>query len=341
MLKNCKEEDFYSLNLFVKNKLDKKIIPGFFVSSIIWAFVMTLVITVDVQNNTGINHQIWNKVIRLSQVMLVLQVLVTVFFTNLKNSFKYQRAKMIAICLVILKFSIEGYQIFFFFCADQNVPNYISNVGTAILIGGIVPLIIFIYVYVYLIKKGCFRKKGKKYSSNNAAVYVGGPLAFGIILIGGVMARHTSGNTTAIVTLICMAVIEYLMTIVLAKFFILVYCKFRFESFIEEMPQILLEENICWYKKPLLVLKSAAGWKASHKAPANALAIVYLEISMTIFIVLIIMVGIYRITTGKISDIYKLISIFTGGVGISLVLGLLIIALVLILLKLIKIIFKK
>lgn len=65
-------------------------------------------------------------------------------------------------------------------------------------------------MYISIKSKEETLKNSKKYSSNNAAVYVGELLVFGIILIGGVMARHASGYTTAIVMLICMAVLEYL-----------------------------------------------------------------------------------------------------------------------------------
>jgi len=182
-------------------------------------------------------------------------------------------------------------------------------------------------------------------------------------MLGGVLSRNLSGsnnNTSNIVyaffLLIIMAIIQYGIAMAWPEFFLLAYCKFRFAIFNEKMSKTLLTEvknskspkkNLQgikeglnrWYNKPLLALKSFAGWKVGKKAPISVLVLVWAEISAVVYILYTVLF-LFRIIVSMIS-INKMINELSTLFLPILMLGFVIEVIIIILLKFIKAISNK
>ena len=250
MLKNCDEEDFYELKSVSEDRLLPDGIAVFFCATFILGAIFALVSVNALNSSIYINHVFWIKTITANIIILIIQLIIAIFFISLKKSYGHQKVQAVLLCILSIKISIEGYQCFFLYCEDSQLPDYVGIFGRLILIGGFLFIVISTLRGVNRVKKGYFRKGGKYlYDFKNSKIYVSSPFIYGIIMLGGVLSRNLSGsnnNTSNIVyaffLLIIMAIIQYGIAMAWPEFFLLAYCKFRFAIFNEKMSKTLLTE---------------------------------------------------------------------------------------------------
>ncbi|MFL0250739.1 hypothetical protein ACJDT4_09935 [Clostridium neuense] len=361
MLKKYSESDFYELRMVSVDRLSPDGIAAFFITSFAVSAIFTLVCVCGLYKNKNITNPIWHPIINAMLMLLLIQAIIAFLYGGTKKSFKHQKFQAVWLNIVSIKMSIDMYPCYFLACEDKHAPSYMFDIGLLFLLGGFVYLILSTIRGIFRVRKGMFRKGGRYlYDFSNSKLHFSAPLIYGIILIVGNLSRNLSASSDEnsqifglVILLICSAFIQYAIAMAWPEFFLLAYCKFRFKSFIEEIPKAWLEElkedhinkNLrlnkdlrYWSKKPIAVLKSITGWELKEKAPFTALIVIYLEASMIIFAVL--MLGVIRkIIIGKIF-IYKLMELIIDAVEVSFSIGLVIIVSMLILFKLINVIFK-
>lgn len=348
MFKNCSEEDFYGFKLLLEDGYDRKISGGLWGIDV-WSFITTLVLTLELKGNVNVNNGFWTKVVLANQILLAVQIVVTIFFMNIKNSYRYQKAQAVVCYLLLLKLSVEGYQFFFLICESNKFYNKLRDTAALGFILGIILLIVSSFVYINKVKKGDFNRKNYCYRDASKYPYA---LVFGGIMIVNIIMKHSSENISTLMFLVCLIGIQYIIAVSLPKSFIYIYCKFRFKSFIEEMPDIkkekkpviikngikTMKENVFkWYKMPIRTLKSFAGWRIKEKASISALVLAYFETVIIVYVALIILF-ILGIVLGRVY-LYQLISV--PGIVFSMFVSFIVIIVMIILLKIIKVLFNK
>ncbi len=357
MLKNCNEEDFYELKSVSEDRLDPSAIGAFFILVFIIGVVMYMVSALGVSKTINVNNKFWINVVRVDMIILIVQLIIIIFFRSLKKCYGHQKIQAILLCILSIVFPVEMYQVFFIMCENRLMSDYVINFGGLILLGGLVFTVISTLRGINRVKNGHFRKDGKYlYDFKNSKIYISSPVIYGIILMAGLLSRNLSGadNSTSnsmviYFFLIIVAIIQYAIAIAWPEFFLLAYCKFRFETFNEKIPKAWLKEdikskslktNLCrWHNKPVLALKSWSGWKVKEKAPISVLVLVWVEISIVVYILLIILCAL-AVSVGSMS-VNELINKLSTMISSALIFGFIINVIIIIVLKFIKAIFNK
>ncbi|MGJ7922746.1 hypothetical protein [Neobacillus sp. LXY-4] len=241
MLRNCKEEDFYQIKIVGQGRMSPKNIIGFswavlFVSllSTIVCFAGLIPDDLDISTSAVL-------FILFNSLLFSIQFIFTLFFTFKKVVYKFQRFQSIFLSFLGIKFSFDFYQGFFGVCEAFNSPSYIRNTGLFLMGGGVILLIISTMRAFKRVSQGELRQGGKGlYDFHNSKGYVSMPIIFGVTMFSGALARFFSDMSTdisALAALFFAVLLQYSLALALPEFFLLMYCKFRFESFNVKMPK--------------------------------------------------------------------------------------------------------
>lgn len=236
MLKQSKENDFYILKQTATGRLSPNQMTGFFWGAFVFSAIM-----IAVSYNAALSNNVsttWTIFIQVYVVILAIQFLFTLFYSNTKNAYMFQKLQVYLLCIVLFKISIEMYLIYFLSIDDRNAPYYMVTIGVLMLIGGILYLIISTYRGINRVKKGEFKNGGKGlYNFQQSKGYISLPIIYGVSVIGGMLARSLSGTNGAfqiievLLPLLIAVFLQYSIAMIWPEFFLLAYCKKRFTSF--------------------------------------------------------------------------------------------------------------
>jgi hypothetical protein len=241
MLSKFKEIDFYQIKSVSLGRLSPNNVSGFFWGGFVLSTVTTIVAFAGISTISTEISTFMTLMVLLSLILWVFQFFFTLFFTIRKIAYKFQRLLSVYLSLIGFKVSIDFYQDFFGVCEVFNSPWYIKTTGTILFLGGIILLIISTMRAVRRVKQGELRKEGRGlYNFQNSKGYVSVPIIFGVTMFGGAAARFFSDMSTdisALGILFFAVLLQYSVAMALPEFFLLTYCKFRFESFKVKMPK--------------------------------------------------------------------------------------------------------
>jgi uncharacterized membrane protein YidH (DUF202 family) len=171
----------------------------------------------------------------ISLLLLPFQLIFTVLFSSKKIAIKFQKLYSVFLSCIAFKLSIDMYQIFFVYCDTRFTSSYFQKIGLILLFGGILFLVFSTLRAVKRVKQGELRNNGKGlYDFQNFKGYVSVPIIFGVTMLGAAAGRYFSDMSTDITVLIALlfcVVLQYSLALALPEFFLVTYCKFRFESF--------------------------------------------------------------------------------------------------------------
>jgi type III secretory pathway component EscS len=246
MFTALKEDDF----TVIKNVAKGRLVPGgisvFSLGALGYGGVILLVTNFAVGYSRFITNPLWPDIIKILLALLIIQALFTFFFLKEKNAYRFQFTQAVFLCIVSFKMSIEMYFVYFLIYEDRDSPVYMAHLGVIALLAGLVVLIISIIRAVGLVKKGGFGLGGQglfKYRKGYWLI----PLLFGAVILSysviGRMVSIIKSDLTLILSLsfplmLCV-VIQYGIAMAWPEFFLLAYCKRRFESFKVKLPKRL------------------------------------------------------------------------------------------------------
>ncbi|ADU31804.1 hypothetical protein [Evansella cellulosilytica] len=309
MLSAYKKEDFFLLEDVAYDRIHPARIFIFFWGVLGASAVVTAVTSFATSYSIYIQAPHWENIVTINYLLLCIQFLVTVFFSFPKTFYRFQRIQMIFVCLFSLKLSIDFYQFIFLIREDRGLPILIDYGMLLIILGGIVFLLFSIARSIKRVKQGHFRHGGKGlYNFQQSKGYVSLPIIFAASMIGGLVARasfETSfGELTELLFFIVVTVvIQYGIAMAWPEFLLIAYCKFRFPSFIVPEEKVDNKKSIkpnanrkkqlqvnqyplsYWFFRPLTVFRSRASLVSGEKAPFLAVVIVWLQLTLLIFIV--------------------------------------------------------
>lgn len=243
-MKNLKEEDFYELKCVAEDRMRPDAIPPFlWAASILSLLPSSFLMVIAIKNNGAL----WWCLAVLNILFFVVQFLNACFFSSLKRCFRFQKYAAIATCISAFVVSIDFYFIFYCISVFEVNDKIMTIAGILLMIGGFVFLIASTIRAIKRVEKGALRKGGKLlYDFQQRKGKVNFPLIYAATVWGGVIARAFSnkdGNDmfSVVFSMTISALIQYAMALALPEFFLMVYCKFRFDSFIVEMPPNVIE----------------------------------------------------------------------------------------------------
>ncbi|SHI72573.1 hypothetical protein SAMN05444401_1471 [Clostridium amylolyticum] len=239
MLKKYKEADFYLLEDVARGRLSPDGISAFFIPSLVFSGILTLVLLNGIKNNINITTPIWPTILKGNFYFFLIHLLITIFFLKEKNYIKFQKLQVVLLNIIIYFISVGFYQVFFLACEDKRAPSYMVRSGMILLLGGFIFLIISTIRAIYRVKQGKFRRgREGMFNFKQSKLYVSSPFVFGLVMLSGTFARSFSGSYDMrkiipglmFMLLLC-AFVQYGMALAIPEFFLVTYCKFRFKSF--------------------------------------------------------------------------------------------------------------
>ncbi|MBL5766993.1 hypothetical protein B5V88_07525 [Heyndrickxia sporothermodurans] len=252
MLKECVEDDFYELRMVAVDRLSPDGISVFFWGAFAISAVVTSVLDLGI---FGSSHHVtsifWVIIANVSIVLLITQLLFTFLYSKEKYAYRFQRLQSILLSIISLKTSTEFYLALLIFCMGKNVPNNIRTTAIILCIGGLIYLIVSTIRGIQRVRKGEFRKGGKGlYNFAQSKAQISFPIVFGVTMLGGSIFKVLSDSSVSFgpllqlyfFLLLCV-VFQYAVAFAWPEFFLLTYCKFRFDSFIIPMPKRPIKEN--------------------------------------------------------------------------------------------------
>ncbi|WP_257349848.1 hypothetical protein [Pseudalkalibacillus decolorationis] len=251
MLKQCSEEDFYKIDIVSIDRLSPDRIPVFFWAAFIISGIMTAVVNFGSGYSIYVNNPIWPIIVKVLIAFLVIQFIVAVFFTSEKNYYKYQKLQCVLLSIFSLKLSVDIYPVYFLLCEDRDAPNFMTTTAIFLALGGLIYLIISTIRGIKRVQKGELRKDGRGlYNFKQSKAHVSLPIIFGATMLGGAIVRTLSNTPNNFGTMIelffflflCVS-LQYAIAFAWPEFFLLTYCKFRFESFHVPMPNRLKDSG--------------------------------------------------------------------------------------------------
>lgn len=248
MLKNCNEADFYELKSVANGRLSPDSISSFFWVSFIISGISTLVVTVGSGSMMFISDA-WLQFIRMDIYILLVHLLIAIFFSSTKNTYKFQRVQSILLPFFALKLSLDFYKVYFLACEDRLVPGYMWTTGFVLIGGGLVYLVLSTWRAVRRVKKGAFRRGGKLlYDFQTSKGHISLSFVIGATIFGGSIIKAISSNGEGLVEIYVLlgafALMQYLIAMAWPEFFLITYCKFRFESFLKKPPTKLADKGV-------------------------------------------------------------------------------------------------
>ncbi|MFZ7946302.1 MULTISPECIES: hypothetical protein [Bacillaceae] len=248
MLKNSNETDFYELKSVAYGRLSPTRISSFFWVSFIISGISTLVVTVGSGSMMFISDA-WLQFIRMDIYALLIHLFIAIFFSFTKNAYKFQKLQAILLTIFSLKMSLDFYKVYFLACEDRLAPGYMWTTGFVLIGGGLIYLVLSTLRAISRVKKGAFRKGGKLlYDFQTSKGHISLSFVIGATILGGSIIKAVSAGGNGLmevyVLLGAFALVQYLFAMAWPEFFLIAYCKFRFDSFLKKPPTVLTDRGV-------------------------------------------------------------------------------------------------
>lgn len=252
MLNRCNDDDFYEIKMAAFDRLRPDSISVFFLGAFIFSGLMTIVLYFGSVSSTNVTHPIWSVIVGTNIVLLAIQFVAVVFFIKEKIAYKLQRIQSLLMSFISLKMSFDIYPLYFFICEDRLLPGYMKATGLSLVMGGIFYLLFSIIRGISRVQKGKLRKEGEGlYNLKIRNLYFSLPILFGLIIIGGSLARLLPNYDNIsfpqmaqfYIILISAFILQYTIAYAWPEVFLFTYCKFRFESFQIPVPKRLKKKR--------------------------------------------------------------------------------------------------
>jgi hypothetical protein len=239
MLKQCNEEDFDQIKSVAESRLCPERISSFFWATFMFNVFMTSVVAVAIYGSDFALEPIWFVFANTVIALFIVQFLVALFFSKLKNAYRFQRIQSVFLSILSLKMSLDMYAPFILFSEADYIPNYLRPTAFILCMGGLIYLVLSTFRGMKRVQKGELREDGNGlYNFKESKGYVSLPIIFGATFLGGAITRTLSesesilGQTGSVYFFLFLCVaLQYTIAFAWPEFFLITYCKFRFESF--------------------------------------------------------------------------------------------------------------
>ncbi|MDQ0272731.1 hypothetical protein [Cytobacillus purgationiresistens] len=270
MLKQCNEEDFYQLRSVARGRLRPPKVLSFSWGAFFFSGAMTSVVALGVYGSDYRLLSSWLLLANICIAILIVQFIITLFFTKESNAYRFQKVQSVFLSIIAFKLSLDMYVSFIVFSEAEYIPDYLRPAAFILCMGGLIYLVLSTIRGIKRVQQGEFRQDGKGlYNIKQSKTFYSLPIIFGATMMAGVIARtlsessSTLGQSAAVFFILFLAVVlQYALAFALPEFFLLTYCKFRFESFHVPMPSRPLKETP---RETLMAKKQAQQVKTSKK----------------------------------------------------------------------------
>ncbi|EIT85159.1 hypothetical protein A374_10465, partial [Fictibacillus macauensis ZFHKF-1] len=276
--KKQKEEDFYLLYCVAIDRMHPRNAGVFLWVTLLIGGIITLIITVAIYGSDYDLKPSWFYFANSSIVISLIHFLIFRFFTKTENFYRFQKTLAVILSIVTIKLSLDFYIGFIIFSEGEYLSSTFRRIALVSCIGGVIFMILSSIRGIIKVRQGAFRKGGTglyNFKENITSPF-NAPLILGILLISGSLLKtfnkinYNFTKTFKLVILLLVAILlQYALAMAIPEFFLIIYCKFRFKSFIITPPKPPLQEMprdvILAKKKPIHAKASKTAKSKKHK----------------------------------------------------------------------------
>lgn len=236
-MNNLKSDSWYELKKVAQTRLGPNEISGWFAASLIYSLLILGASIFALVQGEYLNKEFWKPIVIVAGVLFIIQVIIGVFFSNIRNVYNHQKIEAICLSITATKLSIDGY-LFFFMLADENmIEKSLINIFILAVLAGIILMIISTIRGIKRVKQGHFREgRNGLYDFKNSKGYISFLGIYSAVILATILFRtfNSYGNNIMKVTIILipLLVVQYAVSLAIPEFYLLTYCKFKYDEFI-------------------------------------------------------------------------------------------------------------
>ena len=241
-MKNLKSDDWYELKKVARTRLGPNEISGWFAASLMYSLVILGTSIFGCTQIRDLNKEFWMPIMIVATIFVIIQLIIGIFFSNMRNVYDHQKIEAVCLSITATKLSIDGY-LFFFMLADENmIEKSVINIFILVALAGIILMIISTIRGIKRVKQGHFREGGDGlYDFKNSKGYISFVGVYSVVILVTILCKviNNYGNNImkVIIVLIPLLVVQYGVSIAIPEFYLLTYCKFKYDEFIIPVPK--------------------------------------------------------------------------------------------------------
>ena len=116
-MKSLNIDDWYELKKVARTRLGPNEISGWFAASLMYSLVILVTSIFGCTQIRNLNKEFWMPIIIGATIFVIIQLIIGVFFSNMRNVYDHQKIEAICLSITSTKLSIDGY-LFLFILAN-------------------------------------------------------------------------------------------------------------------------------------------------------------------------------------------------------------------------------
>lgn len=246
-MKERDKKDNYQLYLVAKDRLSPDAMAGWLVASSILTGIFLGITLVGVNKNIQLSGDIWRVISLVFIGVLIIQVIVMMFYSNIKNCYKYQKFLSLWVSIIATKMPLDIYLLIFAITETKGYTNPIAYITIGLILLGFIFLITFTIRGFKRLKDGEFRKDGNYLydflkSKKNIGVIAIFPVVLIVISIFKSFQEYGNGVVGISIFLIVAVIIQYTLSLAIPEIYLITYCKYKYGDFMVDIPQRLMKK---------------------------------------------------------------------------------------------------
>lgn len=230
MQKNV-NDNFYELKKIANDRLDPGHIAAWFLATNMVSAILFIPLGLDLK---GIPKIIYT-------ITLIAHTLVTLFYKDIRRSYKYQNIQSVLLVFIATKMPLEMYMFLITNREANGVSETMVRVGILFLISGIIATFVYTIRAIGKVKDGCFNEDGDGlYNFKSSKNYTVFSIIFPVVMLTTGLIRILSSyemqNINMIILLIIVFILHFSMAMALPEMYLLMYCKLKYDDFRVAMP---------------------------------------------------------------------------------------------------------
>lgn len=235
MLKHLKEEDFKELYWIANDRLHPGAISAWFLVTLVMSGIPALQYRLVYSEMGPAMGEGWILLKDVLVTLFLIQLFMALIFLIPYVMYHFQRLQAVWLNFVAIKVSVDFYATLLLMYIDGQVPIETIYYVFFIIGAGFLFFILMTLRGIRRAKNGELRSGGKLlYDFQNKPLSKGIAAVLAVVILGGPIAAHLIGYGPYLYGTVLMAIVQFGIGVGYPEFFLVMYCKFRFPSFIIE-----------------------------------------------------------------------------------------------------------
>ena len=241
-MKSLNIDDWHELKKVARTRLGPNEISGWFAASLMYSLVMLVLSIFGCTQIRDLNKEFWMPIMIVATIFVIIQLIIGIFFSNMRNVYDHQKIEAFCLSITATKLSIDGYLFLFILAEGRKIEKSFINIFILAALAGIILIIISTIRGIKRVKQGHFREGGNGlYDFKKSKEYISFVGVYSAVILATILCKvvnnYENNIMKVIIVLIPLLVVQYRVSIAIPEFYLLTYCKFKYDEFIIPVPK--------------------------------------------------------------------------------------------------------